>query len=296
MTKADRAYSTRAPDAGRSNNPTVNPEPQSGPPVGDPLSSPTRRAAIGALTGGAFLAAGGAIPATADAKHPDARLLTLYEEFLRLDTEFLRAVEHQSERNEACADREPPLPVSLAYRQSDHAELGFAKPLDSEGGHYQPREIEWLRAKPRRRKTVAYFRVPELERVSSEVAATLPPDRVVDTHFLMLCPIAQARADEIVKAWDEWLAQCDRVAIETGLVAADEAVDAILDVRRACTIEIASTKAHTIDGLRVRAKMIEKIHEGDLSGEEDDGGALDRKLMWATIRDLVAQPIEVAHG
>ena len=68
-------------------------------------------------------------------------------------------------------------------------------------------------------------------------------------------PQAQARANEIIAAWDEHKAACERLQDEIGLTAANEKCDALFDRVAALREQILETEAHTVRGLGVKASV-----------------------------------------
>lgn len=93
-------------------------------------------------------------------------------------------------------------------------------------------------------------------------------------------PEAQARADEIVAAYDAWVAERDRIYVESGLAAANEAADALGDQLSEIEGEIEGAIARTLGGLRVKARMARR----DL----DVGRQINEALHESLIRDILA--------
>ncbi|MRI57696.1 hypothetical protein D8770_27915 [Methylobacterium sp. DB1607] len=93
-------------------------------------------------------------------------------------------------------------------------------------------------------------------------------------------PEAQARADEIVAAYDGWVAERDRIDVESGLAAANEAADALGEQLSDIEAEIEDAIARTLGGLRVKARMARR----DLNVGQQINEALHESL----IRDLLA--------
>ncbi len=95
----------------------------------------------------------------------------------------------------------------------------------------------------------------------------------------------RARIAEITTAFEQFTAECNGLRTSTGLAAAETALEAANASRKAIVDKIIAAKATTLAGLQVRAMIVRDIYEGDLSGE-DDGETTDRRLIWATLRDL----------
>ncbi len=93
-------------------------------------------------------------------------------------------------------------------------------------------------------------------------------------------PEAQARADEIVAAYDAWSNERNRIEAESGLVAAREAEcrlgEALSDIEAA----IEGTTARTLKGLLVKARIAHR----DLTA----GSEINEALHETLIRDLLA--------
>jgi hypothetical protein len=85
-----------------------------------------------------------------------------------------------------------------------------------------------------------------------------------------------------VHEWDRFQSEWSRA----GYPAAKEACEKAAEARHAIGEQIASMSAETLPGLLVRAKIIERIYDGDLSGEGEDHDSMNLKLVWATVRDL----------
>ncbi|MEZ5764909.1 MAG: hypothetical protein R3D69_12070 [Xanthobacteraceae bacterium] len=297
MTKADRAYSTRAPDAGRTNNPTVNLEPQSGPSVGVPVSRATRRAAIGALAGGAFLAAGGAV----QAQSPDEALLRLGKLFDAACERTAAALAAVDRAEDAYLAAKPVMPDVLRHRLLDHWELQMPVTRETraitdgdDSAFYNADEVAQLRESPRMRRYCWLVDNATGERKACSIDSEIDRARfsleIEDVPF----PAEQARADEVLAAWDAHEKACGALSQRVGLDAAADAYNAAAAEKLKIMRQMADKPAVTLEGLRVRARAVADIHNGDVSGD-DYGQSLDRKLMWATIRDLVTMPREVAY-
>jgi hypothetical protein len=100
-------------------------------------------------------------------------------------------------------------------------------------------------------------------------------------------PEAQARADEIVAAWDKHIAAIGEAEIATGRWEAHDAYDAATDARLAIVDRIAACRASAQGRWRVRAKIVANIHS-DRDLEPEDGHTTGEVMLWATIRDLAA--------
>lgn len=82
----------------------------------------------------------------------------------------------------------------------------------------------------------------------------------------------------------------EKADIATSRIQAFDAYDAATDDRLTIASKIGACLAATLDGLRVRAKIVAGIHaERDL--EPEDSHTTDEIMLWATIRDLAATNI-----
>lgn len=197
MTKADAAYNTRTPTAGQISNARLNQ--QSRPPDDPAEPTATRRGALASLTGGAFLAAGGA----AEAANPDAGLIALGERYFEALARSEAALDRFEECDAAYDAAVPIMPDALILRREDVGDLAFPIRDQIVGCYLEARHVELLRAKPRRRRAPAYWRVERpagpatLVAISrTEFEGASANVEVVETSLMQPCPIAQARADE----------------------------------------------------------------------------------------------------
>lgn len=93
-------------------------------------------------------------------------------------------------------------------------------------------------------------------------------------------PEAQARADEIVGAWDGWRAAMARHNVVSGHDAAEADWTAKDDVLSGLEDEISVTKAHTLAGLTIKARLAQSL--------DDRHHRISDDLLFEIIRGLVA--------
>ncbi|EHP94991.1 hypothetical protein [Methylorubrum extorquens] len=178
----------------------------------------------------------------------DARLLEAEAAFSADDA----ALDEQWERMDAAEDAyaPPPMPAALKVWGNDWMYPSIPQPgtLRRAGGSetYGKEEVEILRTRPCMRRA---YGVSEGERQPD--GSRVGPDKM-----------AQARADAIVAAWDEW---------QAGLRAAREAVDlprleaereALFSRRNAALALIRDTPAKTLAGLAVKARTARDMEAG----------------------------------
>jgi hypothetical protein len=241
---------------------------------------PSRRAALATLASAAALAVTAA-PVAAQAAHADQELLDLapkYDAALQVEN---AAYEPLMALSDACQAARPPMPDALRHRVWDHSMWLFPiSPLTrrisdlDNGDFYCVEEVDQLRAKPRTK------RVAKVKECSKGVLTEVGP--MMDVPH----PEAQARADEIIAAWDEHRAACQAVTASFGFDDAEQAFYQLARTRVAIGDRIVALRATTIGGLRVRAKIVAHMFsEDDL--EPEDEQSTDEKMMWAIVRDLV---------
>jgi len=202
------------------------------------------------------LAIAAAAPAIATApEHPDRKLLELAVEYDRL----LAIEDAAYERFDACCDASngPKTPPALLHTKEDRR-LGLHISLKDNikiGEAYDGEHIRRIKHAP-------------------------PAWQV---HLIGL---QKARIAEIVLAQEGWLTAWRDADEAAGVYAAEAAREAATEAREAVADQIAGLQASTLAGLRARAKIIEKIYDGDLSGDHLDDRTTDIKLMWSIVRDL----------
>ncbi|MCJ2125097.1 hypothetical protein MKL11_21575 [Methylobacterium sp. J-077] len=154
----------------------------------------------------------------------------------------------------------PQRPACLYFRASDHAlylRMHLARPSELAGMEVTAEDVAWMRRKPYAREVRRPVRPED----------GLPADAhtVVESHPW---PEAQARADEIITAWDAWKAECARVraSIEGEETEAEERAEAVEVEILALADRVAEMPATTAEGLRIKLRVsahyVEE-HDGD---------------------------------
>ena len=186
------------------------------------------------------------------------------------------AEEAAAERLEAMGDY-PDIPEAVWFREGDFTELRLPTPKGRHGpdgvDFYDARQCADFRARPRT-KAVPYPH-PDMP----------PPNMVVRQEPW---PEAQARADEIVAAWDAYEAECDRLRRESGLEAAGERWSAAVKARLAAAVALFHVPAFTLDDMKAKAAIVLGMYEGieDYEAEALRDGSDATLLSASIIRDL----------
>jgi hypothetical protein len=104
-------------------------------------------------------------------------------------------------------------------------------------------------------------------------------------------PTAQARFNEIVAAHDEYRAAVTAVMDRSGLKAALKIADQLEDERLDLREQIEAIQCTTIEGIRMRARIVfETCWNSEPDDDIDAGEALDGRLMNRLVFELVGQP------
>lgn len=117
----------------------------------------------------------------------------------------------------------------------------------------------------------------------------LPPEAhtVVEPHFW---PEAQARAAEILAAWDAWEADRERHSEECGYQNAEDRLDAADDEILAVAERIAELPATTAEGMRI------KLRASAVYVEEHDGNYPAGRLLNSLLRDAKRETPRVGNA
>lgn len=237
------------------------------------MSRPTsRRAILGALATAPVVSVPvlAALPAAAGEPHPDAALLALGARFEAAETAY-RAACRRAEEIEAAIVL-PEKPAAIYVAEGDRALRLENYATERDDGRF------WYIVPPahaeRQGLRRAHFRNRE--------RPAIPADRL-PAHSTVVervpWPEAQARADEIVSAYEAWVAERDRIDVESGLEAANRASDALGEELSDIEAAIEDATARTLDGLRVKARMARR----DLG----QGFQINEALYESLIRDLL---------
>jgi hypothetical protein len=211
---------------------------------------------------GATLAASTAVVVPAALAHaaepdPDAELLALVEQ-------WHEAWEHHRQLAEALDRAEtryyamrPKFPEACNRQPGDPA-LNLCSSADV-GKPYEAPDIEELRAHGRKRALVEILTPKERARLG--IISDPYGGKRRDPG-----PEAQARAKELVSAWDKYHADMERADEESGIDAAQEAQDEALNAVDEIRDEIARTRANSPKGMLIKARLasIDRVNQSGL--------------------------------
>jgi hypothetical protein len=244
-----------------------------------------RRQAL-AAGAAAALAVRATTPAFA-AGHPDARLLELGRQFDALVAEALDAERRSSEAARMAEAQLPAKPETLRVRPEDAA-LSI-KNEDTWGGgdgFYGHNTASSLRKSPRQRdrahEPIAFEPFKHGDNFADFMGDIT--GRIVKA-MTEPWPEAQARADEIVAAYDAWNEYSEPIT------AADEAweteINAIHDAMEPICFEICTTPARTREGLHVKFRVLH-WYSADKSFKVEEDDTVDGKALSSLVTDLAA--------
>lgn len=208
-------------------------------------------------------------------------------ELLRLGAQFEAARAREIAACEACnaAQREadkhmPERPACLTYSASDDG-------LNVHQRWMAPEALEGLE--------INYEDVGRLRRIMPMTHEVLRPIRQGERSHrdhpgrkfdIVPHPEAQARAEEIVAAWDAWHAERLRIYGEHVTPALDGAADEAGDAAAALAAHIASLPATTAAGLRVKLRALEHYRRNTLLAEAPEEADPDQLLSHSLWRDV----------
>lgn len=178
-------------------------------------------------------------------------------ELLRLGHQFEAARKRETAACEACnaAEREadrhmPERPACLIYRASDarlSVHQNWMMPEALQGREVRSSDIEWLRRKmPMTHEILRPIHLGERSHIDH-------PGRRFD---IVLHPEAQARAEEIMAAWDGWCAAKATVGMQHDQSELDAEAEAAGDATSAIAHRIAELPARTAAGFRVKIRAL----------------------------------------
>ncbi len=171
----------------------------------------------------------------------------------------------------------PPFPDALWVRETDRELTLFSSQVDHSSGraYFGETTIEHLRRSPR-------------ARWAEEPHPTLPPPNV--RGVLVPWPKAQARAEEIIAAWDTYRSEARRRREASGLAAAELANDLALAAYQEAQRALYLTPARTMPGMLAKAAVVMGPYdeaETDFVEEMDDSQAtFNFKLSMSLARDV----------
>lgn len=215
---------------------------------------------------------------------------------LQLSRQFEAAREREIVACEACnaAGREaerhmPERPACLTLRASDaplHVYPRIMMAAALEGIQLKSADIEWLRGRmPMVHEVLRPIREGERAHIDH-------PGRKFD---IVPHPEAQARAEEIVGAWDTWWAEKIRVHGEYLTDALDEAANDAGSTVAALAEQIAALPARTAEGFRVKLRALAHCSRGVLPSEIPADPDPDQSLAHSLWRDAKGEAAPAAE-
>ncbi|GEP08573.1 hypothetical protein [Methylobacterium gnaphalii] len=202
--------------------------------------------------------------------HPDAELLVLGERFAAAEAAYRAACRHASELHSVCP--EPPAEIFVA--DGDHALKIEGYSIERPDGRrmyiVEDANAEW---RGLRREHWCWQRRPATPADRLPAGGHTVEERVP-------WPEAQARADEIVSAYDRWKGECALAEKTSGLAEAEEACSRAAQDLSDVEFAIERATARTLDGILVKARFAKR----DIDSEFE----VDRLLYKGLIRDILA--------
>lgn len=187
----------------------------------------------GALGAGTVVAGGATIAAVTrahGASEPDADLIALCQRAVAAELADTEADMAEDNRRSEYWEREPKIPEAVRQTGRDVMDFG--------GGYGRPHRTD------KENPTRVYFRPDHIDLLRTADWTSVYVSE--NGGVRRLDPRKQARADEIVAAWDAWQAECDRVRNEVGLTAAEERSIAASEAWDALQEEVLAAKATTL--------------------------------------------------
>ncbi|RDI51237.1 hypothetical protein [Microvirga subterranea] len=237
----------------------------------------TRRSILAGLGASIPMAAVAAAPVYAE-KHPDADLLALGRQW-EASAAALDANRKAFDAAEARFEQIAPDHPEELFEQKGDFSLGIVGARDHQNGRrWYVNRIDELRAKPRLKQDWSQV----TEGPNGEQVCAWVPD-----------PNAQARADEIVAAYDLWVAARVRAEKEAGLTAAYAEEERLAKIDSDLRQRIALIPARTMEGLAVKARVYawfmggEDEIESEFARHLEMNGPTDETIMLAMVRDLL---------
>lgn len=230
---------------------------------------PRRRLVLSALAAAPFVPR----PAVGREAHPDAALLGLKARWEAAEAAYSQACRITSELHDATTF--PPLPAAIFVQEGD-CELRLANyARDRNDGR------RWYMVEPANSELRGLRRQFWRDRV---LPAAETDDRVPRGHTIVErtpWPEAQARADEIVAAWDGYQAAREAALDASGYNAAQRESDRCGRLLSAIEDELKSAVPQTLAGLAVLADFAQR-YQTDIDEDDALGGVLARAILAVT--------------
>jgi hypothetical protein len=234
--------------------------------------------------------------ASALAAEGDAEVAAAIARYEAADQAFEDAEEEMYAAYQRCHDLgEVPIPDAL-YELPTDADLGLGQGhMESKDGRrwYAQANAERLRRRPRMREQYRDPTEEECRRSRHKIGV----DKII---FHEPWPEAQARADEIVAAWDWLTAERDARKEASGSFAAERAAAVAKAEREAACAALTKVQAKTLHGLKLKAALVASWFENieEMDEEIAAQGYPVSALALSVLRDLAygAQPSTVSEA
>ncbi|MDN3572101.1 hypothetical protein [Methylobacterium longum] len=220
----------------------------------------------------------------------DAEMVTAIARYEAVTTAFEEAEDEMYDAYQRCRDLgEVAIPGALYQRATDaDLRLGDGHMQTKDGRRwYAQGNAEWLRSRPRMREVYRDPTEEECRRSRYKIGI----DRIVEHHHW---PEAQARADEIVAAWDWLTAERNGRKEASGSFAAERAVAAAQAEREAACAALVKVRGRTPRGVQLKAALVASWFATieDMDGDIAAQGCPTYALALSVLRDVAygAQP------
>jgi hypothetical protein len=248
----------------------------------------------------------GAIP---PADHPDAELISLASAAIDLNRRSDEACAKADGLLEVLYDRQPERPAELRARPTDGdiKHIGFERDERSDPEHRNKcwisvDDVEALRTTQQTKGQASWEFIgsdadwDELERIRGGEerweqdgdGGYQPPAQQRHLWEKQFHPGKQARADEILRAYDRHDAEVERVRVELGLDVAETRENELYDQLVRLERKIEKMRAVTIDGIRAKANVVGHVcWSGKIIRREQ---TTDRRILASIMSDLTGLP------
>jgi hypothetical protein len=209
----------------------------------------------------------------------DGALLDLGQQFGEVAAEYNRETVSYGKLDKAFyGPRHPKRPAVLTRRPAD------AKLLDPMWLYQQPLGETWFG--PGRRpagEAPAFYQQEEIERFRTWSSAYENP-RSEGVPIPQLTARGRKRLSEIIAAWDRWTGKKRQLSAALGLDALSERLNGLSERTAELDAQIAAMRATTIEGLKLKARIVEWERRGhEYAADETDGV----EMLVSIVRDLL---------
>lgn len=184
--------------------------------------------------------------ASEPAPHPDAEVIALGQRWREARRASLAAFSRAMDIEDYLDPPERPEPLREKGRDSFILGVGLGQVAVEGVRYYSKAQVEELRSTPRTRQ--------DLSRSNTLPCGGIGVGRVP-------CPVAQARADEIVVAFDAWTAERKAGRDACGLTAAEAELGLLATAEEDLRSRLVGLRARTLEGLRAKAEIVGDLQE-----------------------------------